>query len=197
MSSSSVRGSDEFRGLKVLLVDNYDSFTYNLYQYMCELGATVDVVRNDVVTVQQCLDYHPDRVLLSPGPGTPSDAGVTSSCIEAFASIGVPVFGVCLVRLFLPETPYRLCSRLLNIAPPPCPALLPQGMQCMFEHFGGVIEGAGEIKHGKASPMVHDGKGAFHGLPDRFLVLLTNAAEHRRARQSRDSASQGTRRSSA
>ena len=89
---------DAFKTLTVLLIDNYDSFTYNLYQYMCELGATVHVVRNDEITVEECAQYNADRIMLSPGPGTPDDAGITMRVIEAYAG-KVPIFGVCLVRL--------------------------------------------------------------------------------------------------
>jgi anthranilate synthase/aminodeoxychorismate synthase-like glutamine amidotransferase len=88
---------EEFVGLKVLLIDNYDSFTYNLYQYMSELGATVHVVRNDQITVEECAAYGADRIMLSPGPGNPDEAGVTIAVLEAFAG-KVPIFGVCLVR---------------------------------------------------------------------------------------------------
>ena len=81
---------------KVLMVDNYDSFTYNLVQYLGELGAEIDVVRNDVATVDALLERQPDRVVVSPGPCTPSDAGISVEAIPALASAGVPVLGVCL-----------------------------------------------------------------------------------------------------
>jgi anthranilate synthase/aminodeoxychorismate synthase-like glutamine amidotransferase len=80
---------------KVLLIDNYDSFTYNLYQFLCELGAEVTVHRNDRVTVAECLEMEPDHVVISPGPCTPAEAGISRDVIRAFAG-KVPVLGVCL-----------------------------------------------------------------------------------------------------
>jgi anthranilate synthase/aminodeoxychorismate synthase-like glutamine amidotransferase len=82
--------------MKVLIVDNYDSFTYNLVQYLGELGAEVEVVRNDVETVEQLVAREPDRVVISPGPCTPNEAGVSLEAIKTFAEAGVPVLGVCL-----------------------------------------------------------------------------------------------------
>ena len=79
----------------VLLIDNYDSFTYNLYQYMCELGASVVVRRNDQVTVAECIALEPKRIMISPGPGNPSDAGISMDVIKEFAG-KIPIFGVCL-----------------------------------------------------------------------------------------------------
>ncbi|MGD9933242.1 MAG: aminodeoxychorismate/anthranilate synthase component II [Dehalococcoidia bacterium] len=81
--------------MKVLLIDNYDSFTYNLYQFLCELGAEVTVIRNDQATVADCLALDPDHVVISPGPCTPAEAGISSDVIRAFAG-KVPVLGVCL-----------------------------------------------------------------------------------------------------
>ncbi len=81
--------------MTLLLIDNYDSFTYNLYQYLSELGAEVEVRRNDQVTVADCLQMDPDHVVISPGPGDPNDAGVSRDVIRAFAG-KVPVLGVCL-----------------------------------------------------------------------------------------------------
>ena len=123
--------------MTTLLIDNYDSFTYNLYQFLSELGAEVVVKRNDEVTVDECLAMHPDHVVISPGPGTPDDAGISRDVIRAFAG-KVPVLGVCL------------------------------GHQCIYEVYGGTVTGAGEIKHGKISPIEHDGKGVFTGLPEDF-----------------------------
>jgi anthranilate synthase/aminodeoxychorismate synthase-like glutamine amidotransferase len=80
----------------VLIVDNYDSFTYNLFQYLGELGATVDVVRNDVATVDELLERDPDRVVVSPGPGVPGDAGVSIEAMRRFPEAGIPTLGVCL-----------------------------------------------------------------------------------------------------
>ncbi|HEX6032313.1 MAG TPA: aminodeoxychorismate/anthranilate synthase component II [Tepidiformaceae bacterium] len=123
--------------MTTLLIDNYDSFTYNLYQFLSELGADVVVKRNDEVTVDECLAMHPDHVVISPGPGTPDDAGISRDVIRGFAG-KVPVLGVCL------------------------------GHQCIYEVYGGTVTGAGEIKHGKISPIEHDGKGVFTGLPEDF-----------------------------
>ncbi|MFL5886149.1 MAG: anthranilate synthase component II [Thermoleophilaceae bacterium] len=82
--------------MRVLLIDNYDSFTYNLVQYLGELGAEIDVMRNDVVTVDELLAREPDRVVVSPGPCTPNESGVSVDAIKGFAEAGVPVLGVCL-----------------------------------------------------------------------------------------------------
>ena len=79
----------------LLLIDNYDSFTYNLYQYLCELGEEVEVVRNDELSVEDCLAMAPGRIVISPGPGTPSDAGISVDLIRAVAG-AVPLLGVCL-----------------------------------------------------------------------------------------------------
>ena len=83
-------------GGRVLIVDNYDSFTYNLVQYLGELGAELDVVRNDKATVKELLERKPERLVVSPGPCTPKEAGVSVEAIRAFAEAGTPVLGVCL-----------------------------------------------------------------------------------------------------
>ncbi|MBI4897235.1 MAG: aminodeoxychorismate/anthranilate synthase component II [Actinobacteria bacterium] len=80
----------------VLIIDNYDSFTYNLVQYMGELGAQIEVVRNDKATVDQLIKLNPERVVVSPGPCTPNEAGISMEAIERFGEIGTPVLGVCL-----------------------------------------------------------------------------------------------------
>jgi anthranilate synthase/aminodeoxychorismate synthase-like glutamine amidotransferase len=90
-------------GVKLLLIDNYDSFTYNLVQYVGELGAEIDVVRNDAEGVDALLAREPDRVIVSPGPGTPADAGVSGEAIRRFAEQGTPVLGVCLGHQALAE----------------------------------------------------------------------------------------------
>ncbi len=118
----------------VLLIDNYDSFTYNLYQYLGELGAQVEVVRNDQITLEDIDQMAPERIIISPGPGNPDEAGISKDVIRRFAG-KLPIFGVCL------------------------------GHQCIGEVFGGVVEGAGEILHGKVSQIKHDGRGVFAGLP--------------------------------
>ncbi|MDP9236964.1 MAG: aminodeoxychorismate/anthranilate synthase component II [Chloroflexota bacterium] len=117
----------------LLLIDNYDSFTYNLYQYLGELGATTEVVRNDQVSIEDIERMAPERIIISPGPGNPDEAGVSKAVIAHFAG-KMPIFGVCL------------------------------GHQCIGEVFGGVVEGAGEILHGKVSRITHDGCGVFAGI---------------------------------
>ena len=124
----------------LLLIDNYDSFTYNLYQYLAELGATVEVVRNDEVTVAECLAQRPEHIVVSPGPCTPAEAGISVELIRAVAG-AVPLLGVCL------------------------------GHQCIGEAFGGRVESAGEIMHGKVSTISHDGRGVFVGLPEPFEAI--------------------------
>jgi anthranilate synthase/aminodeoxychorismate synthase-like glutamine amidotransferase len=89
--------------MRVLVIDNYDSFTYNLVQYLGELGAELDVVRNDKAAVVDLVDRNPDRLVISPGPCTPSDAGISIEASRAFAEAGVPVLGVCLGHQSLVE----------------------------------------------------------------------------------------------
>jgi anthranilate synthase/aminodeoxychorismate synthase-like glutamine amidotransferase len=121
----------------LLVIDNFDSFTYNLVQYFAELGEKPVVYRNNAITVNEALALNPDRVLLSPGPGTPSEAGVTIAVIAAFAG-KKPVLGVCL------------------------------GHQAIGQHFGGNVVRAKRLMHGKTSPINHNGKEIFEGLPQRF-----------------------------
>ncbi|HXD33314.1 MAG TPA: aminodeoxychorismate/anthranilate synthase component II [Pyrinomonadaceae bacterium] len=122
----------------ILVIDNYDSFTYNLVQYLGELGETVEVRRNDQVTEQEIESLlRPDRILISPGPGTPDDAGVSLKTITHFAG-KIPIFGVCL------------------------------GHQAIGQAFGGKIAPAPQLMHGKASEICHDGKTIFAGLDDHF-----------------------------
>ena len=120
---------------RVLVIDSYDSFVYNLVQYLGELGAEPVVHRNDAVTVEEALAIEPDLVLLSPGPGRPEDAGIICEAIPAFADRGVPVFGVCL------------------------------GLQAIGHVYGGQVVRATELMHGKTSFVRHHGEGAFAGLP--------------------------------
>lgn len=122
---------------RLLLIDNYDSFTYNLVQAFLVLGADVLVHRNDAITVAEAQDLSPTHLCISPGPGTPRDAGVSMDMIRAFAG-QVPVLGVCL------------------------------GHQSIVEVFGGEIVRAARLMHGKVSPVQHDGKGVFAGLPQPF-----------------------------
>jgi anthranilate synthase/aminodeoxychorismate synthase-like glutamine amidotransferase len=122
----------------LLVIDNYDSFTYNLVQYLGELGATVEVRRNDEVTVEKIeSDLRPERIVISPGPGTPDRAGISLKVIEHFAG-RVPILGVCL------------------------------GHQAIGQAFGGKVVRAPELMHGKASEICHDGKTIFSGLDDHF-----------------------------
>jgi anthranilate synthase/aminodeoxychorismate synthase-like glutamine amidotransferase len=125
----------------ILLIDNYDSFTYNLYQYLCELGAQdVRVVRNDQATVSEIEAAPPERIIVSPGPCTPAEAGISVDLIDRFAG-RVPILGVCL------------------------------GHECIGAAFGGTVAYAGEIMHGKSSAIEHDGKGVFRGLPSPFEAI--------------------------
>ena len=124
--------------MHLLMIDNYDSFTYNLVQYLGELGAEVDVVRNDEASVDTLLGRSSDGLVISPGPGTPNDAGVSMAAIEAFADARVPVLGVCL------------------------------GHQSIGQVFGGRIVRARSIMHGKVSRVEHDGQGVFEGLSQPF-----------------------------
>jgi anthranilate synthase/aminodeoxychorismate synthase-like glutamine amidotransferase len=121
---------------RVLVVDNYDSFVYNLVQYLGELGADPVVHRNDALTVAEALALAPDAVLISPGPGRPEHAGISCALIEAAAAQRLPVLGVCL------------------------------GNQAIGHVYGGQVVGAPELMHGKASWISHDGRGIFAGLPD-------------------------------
>ena len=120
---------------RVLVLDSYDSFVYNLVQYLGELGAEPLVYRNDALTVEQALDLEPDAVLLSPGPGRPEDAGILCATIPAFAARGVPVLGVCL------------------------------GHQGIGYVYGAAVVRAPQLMHGKTSLVRHSGVGVFAGLP--------------------------------
>ena len=118
----------------VFVLDNYDSFTYNLVQYLGELGAEIVVCRNDELTVEEVEALAPERILLSPGPCTPQEAGILIPLIQRMAG-KAPILGVCL------------------------------GHQAIGAAFGGVVVRAPELMHGKTSPVAHDGKGVFAGLP--------------------------------
>jgi anthranilate synthase/aminodeoxychorismate synthase-like glutamine amidotransferase len=125
---------------RVLVIDSYDSFVYNLVQYLGELGAQPVVVRNDQLTVAEALALEPDLVLLSPGPGRPEDAGIICEAIPAFAESGVPVFGVCL------------------------------GHQAIGHVYGGSVVRAPSLMHGKTSPITHRGVGVFEGLTSPLVA---------------------------
>jgi anthranilate synthase/aminodeoxychorismate synthase-like glutamine amidotransferase len=126
--------------VKVLVLDNYDSFTFNLVQYLGELGADIDVVRNDEVSVSDVAEREPDAVVISPGPGRPSDAGISVELVKRCATEAVALLGVCL------------------------------GHQAIAEAFGGQIVHAPAVVHGKTSPVEHDGGGIMRGLPSPFAA---------------------------
>jgi anthranilate synthase/aminodeoxychorismate synthase-like glutamine amidotransferase len=120
---------------RVLVIDSYDSFVYNLVQYLGELGAEPIVHRNDQITVEEALGLEPDAVLVSPGPGRPESSGIICGAIEAFAGAGTPVLGVCL------------------------------GHQAIGHVYGAAVVRAPQLMHGKTSPIEHEGAGVFAGLP--------------------------------
>jgi len=123
----------------ILVVDNYDSFTYNLVHYLAELGARTHVVRNDDLTVEEAWSLKPEAVLLSPGPCAPDQAGICLPLI-ATAPDDMPILGVCL------------------------------GHQAIGQAFGGDVVRARALMHGKTSPITHDGRGLFAGLPSPFIA---------------------------
>ncbi len=137
---------------RVLVVDNYDSFVYNLVQYLGQLGAEVVVRRNDAVSVDELPELGVDGVLISPGPGMPQDAGVSMDMVRACASRALPLLGVCL------------------------------GHQAIGAVFGASIVRAPELLHGKTSEVEHDGTGVLAELPSPFTAtryhsLAVSAAE--------------------
>ena len=123
--------------MRLLMIDNYDSFTFNLVQYLQMLGAEVKVVRNDAMSVAEIAALKPSHIVVSPGPKTPNEAGVS---LEVIRQLGptIPLFGVCL------------------------------GHQAIGQVYGGDVIRASNIMHGKVSPIRHEGKGVFAGLPDRY-----------------------------
>jgi len=137
--------------IRVLLVDNYDSFTFNLAQAMGALGADVTVLRADDPSLDAALDARPERVVISPGPGRPEAAGRSPQLVRAAPERGIPTLGVCL------------------------------GLQCAAVAFGAAVVRAPEPRHGKTSAVHHDGRGVFAGLPDptiatRYHSLMVDAA---------------------
>ena len=124
----------------LLLIDNYDSFTYNLVHYLGELGADVRVVRNDAMDVQQAMSLRPEMIVLSPGPCDPAQAGICIPLTRAAAEARIPLLGVCL------------------------------GHQTIGEAFGGRVIRCHEIVHGKMGTMHHADTGIFRGLPSPFLA---------------------------
>jgi anthranilate synthase component II len=125
---------------RVLVIDNYDSFVYNLVQYLGELGAEPVVHRHDALSLDELQAIEPDAVLVSPGPGRPEDAGVSSAAIRVFGERGVPVLGVCL------------------------------GHQCIGQVYGGDVVRAPHLMHGKTSEIHHRGLGLFSGLPSPLVA---------------------------
>jgi len=125
----------------ILMIDNFDSFTYNLVQYFQQLGQEVEVRRNDAITVDAALAMRPEAIVLSPGPGRPADAGIMPKLIKKVAAEGIPMLGVCL------------------------------GYQAIGEAFGMKLVNASRIMHGKISEITHDGKGLFAGLPATVKVV--------------------------
>ncbi|HEY6475906.1 MAG TPA: aminodeoxychorismate/anthranilate synthase component II [Polyangia bacterium] len=121
----------------LLVIDNYDSFTYNLVQYLGEMGQEVRVVRNDEIAVAEIAALAPSHIVISPGPCTPNEAGISLEVIRTYAG-RIPILGVCL------------------------------GHQAIGQAFGGKVVRAARVMHGKTSPISHDGKGLFTGLPNPF-----------------------------
>ena len=118
------------------MIDNYDSFVYNLVQYLGELGAEPVVHRHDAISIEAMRALEPDAVLISPGPGRPEDAGLSNEAIRAFGEHGTPVLGVCL------------------------------GLQCIGQLYGGEVVRAPRVMHGKTSEIRHIGAGVFRDLPN-------------------------------
>jgi anthranilate synthase/aminodeoxychorismate synthase-like glutamine amidotransferase len=135
---------------RVLLVDNYDSFTFNLAQALSALGAQVTVLRADDPALDAAIDAKPDRLVISPGPGRPEVAGRSPELVRSAPERGIPTLGVCL------------------------------GLQCAAVAFGAAVVRAPEPRHGKTSPVRHDGRGVFTGIPDptvatRYHSLMVDA----------------------
>ncbi|WP_458123203.1 anthranilate synthase component II [Paenibacillus sp. Z3-2] len=132
----------------IVMIDNFDSFTYNLVQYFADLGESVNVYRNDAITVKELEEISPDYIVISPGPSNPSNAGVSLEVIRYFAG-KIPILGVCL------------------------------GHQAIAQAFGGKVESARHLMHGKTSDISHDGKTLFEGMPAvlnvaRYHSLIVN-----------------------
>lgn len=122
----------------LLVIDNFDSFTYNLVQYFGQLGVEQKIYRNNEITPEAALALKPERVLLSPGPCSPNEAGISLDLIQQLIPTGIPLFGVCL------------------------------GHQAIVQAFGGSIVRASRLMHGKTSPIEHSGEGLFTGIPNPF-----------------------------
>jgi len=125
----------------LVLIDNYDSFTYNLAQYFGELGAEMRIFRNDQITLSELIDLQPSQLVISPGPGEPlADGGISAPAMRRFTG-EIPVLGVCL------------------------------GHQCLGAIYGGTVARAPRLMHGKTSPVLHNGKDLFAGLPSPFEAM--------------------------
>ena len=124
----------------ILVIDNYDSFTWNLVHFLCELGAKVEIARNDEIGVADAMGSGAEGFLISPGPGAPEDAGISLGLVAACAEARRPLLGVCL------------------------------GHQAIGAHFGGRVERAAQPMHGKTCPVTHDGSGLFDRLPSPFTA---------------------------
>jgi anthranilate synthase component II len=142
--------------MAILVIDNYDSFTFNLVHYLAELGAETVVVRNDALTTQDAMGMNPQAILLSPGPCTPNEAGICLALIAAAAETRTPLFGVCL------------------------------GHQALGQAFGGIVERAPQVMHGKVSAISHDGTGVFAGIPSPFEATRYHSLVVREAGLSAD-----------
>ena len=134
----------------ILLIDNFDSFTFNLYHFLGDLGVPVEVRRNNALTSQEALALRPDAIVLSPGPCTPTEAGICLPLIGAAAAAGMPLFGVCL------------------------------GHQAIGQAFGGTVERAPEPVHGKVWDIHHRGTDVFAGLPSPFRATRYHSLVVRR-----------------
>ncbi|MFH1877748.1 MAG: aminodeoxychorismate/anthranilate synthase component II [Candidatus Omnitrophota bacterium] len=130
-----------------LLIDNYDSFTYNLFQYFAEQGVSMLVRRNDRISVEEITALAPDKIIISPGPKTPAEAGISNEVIRIFGPKRVPILGICL------------------------------GHQCIADVFGGRISRVKKILHGKTSPVYHNGKGIFKNMPNPFNAARYHSLE--------------------
>ena len=135
----------------LLLIDNYDSFTFNLFHLIGELGEEVKVVRNDALTAAEALNLGAEAIVLSPGPCTPNEAGICLDLIRLAGERQAPLFGVCL------------------------------GMQSIAQSYGGVIRRAGKLMHGKTSEIAHRGEGVFAGLPSPFTATRYHSLVAERA----------------
>ncbi|WP_411818172.1 anthranilate synthase component II [Hyphococcus sp. DH-69] len=140
----------------ILLIDNYDSFTFNLVHLIGELGEDTKVVRNDALTAQEAIAMGAEAIVLSPGPCTPNEAGICLDLVDAAKESGTPIFGVCL------------------------------GMQSITQSFGGIIKRAGKLMHGKTCEIIHDGGGVFAEMPSPFTAVRYHSLVADRASLSKE-----------